>query len=130
MTLSRNYEGSSSVGNSRQKKEKKTDAVVHTTNVKPTGTLSLKTQNKRLLTDNWLLWRQERIVTVIYAVHYWGTFNPFTSPLKIFHRHFQVKFLAFTYQSVKLWPPLKKPWIKKESFIVIVSKSKRSLYSS
>lgn len=70
MNLSRNYEGSRSVGNSRQKKkEKKTDAVVHTTDVKPTGALSLKTQKKRLLTDNWLLWRQERIVTVIYAVH-------------------------------------------------------------
>ena len=38
MTFSRNYEGSRSVGNSREKKkEKKTDAVVHTTNVKPTG---------------------------------------------------------------------------------------------
>ena len=53
MNLSRNYEGSRSVGNSQQKKkEKKTDAVVHTTNVKPTGALSLKTQKKRLLTDN------------------------------------------------------------------------------
>ena len=50
MTLSRNYKGSRSVGNSRQKKE--TEAVVHTTNVKPTGALSLKTKNKRLLTDN------------------------------------------------------------------------------
>lgn len=53
MNLSRNYEGSRSVGNSQQKKKRKENGRrMHTTNVKPTEALSLKTQKKRLLADN------------------------------------------------------------------------------
>ena len=47
MNLSRNYEGSRSVGNSQQKKKRKENGRrMHTTNVKPTEALSLKTQKK------------------------------------------------------------------------------------
>ena len=133
MNLSRNYEGCRSVGNSRQKKKKRKRTQLCTPltwNLRELWALKLRKKDFSPTTDCY----GDKNESWQWFMPYTRNVNPLTSPLEIFHWHFQVKFLVFTYKSVKLSPPLKKNREnKKKSVIVIVSKSKTiqiNLYSS